>query len=76
MYDCPSFPEANWNNSEIPIIYLPGISKNDLKNIQNAGLDFQPLIEYQYTGTIFTQETARNGQYLAFMQNPLMWFRY
>ena len=62
-------PEANWAATEIPIIYLPGISKSDLKNIQNAGLDFQPLIEYQYTGTVFTQDNGREWTILAFVQN-------
>ncbi len=66
-----TLPEADWAITEIPIIYLPGISKNDLKNIQNAGLDFQPLIEYQYTGTVFTQENGREWTILAFLQNPL-----
>lgn len=66
-----ALPEANWAATETPIIYLPGISKNDLRNIQNAGLDFQPLIEYQYTGTVFTQENGREWTILAFLQNPL-----
>ena len=66
-----ALPEANWGITETPIIYLPGISKNDLKNIHNAGLDFQPLIEYQYTGTVFTQENGREWTIMAFLQNPL-----
>ncbi|SFW90392.1 BREX-1 system phosphatase PglZ type B [Chitinophaga sancti] len=66
-----SLPEADWASSETPIIYLPGISKNDLKNIQNAGLDFQPIMEYQYTGTVFTQENGREWTILAFLQNPI-----
>jgi hypothetical protein len=66
-----TLPEADWSSTETPIIYLPGISKADLKNIQNAGLDFQPLIEYQYTGTVFTQENGREWTILAFLQNPL-----
>jgi hypothetical protein len=66
-----TLPSANWDVDEIPIIYLPGISKNDLRNIQNAGLDFQPLIEYQYTGTIFTQDNGKEWTIMAFLQNPL-----
>jgi hypothetical protein len=62
-------PEAKWDNTETPIIYLPGVAKNDLKNIQNAGLDFQPLIEYQYTGTVFTQENGREWTISAIIQN-------
>jgi hypothetical protein len=63
-------PEAKWEKAETPIIYLPGIAKNDLKNVENAGLDFQPLIEYQYTGTVFTQENGREWTISAIIQNP------
>ena len=66
-----ALPGANWGESETPVIYLPGISKNDLRNVQNAGLDFQPLIEYQYTGTVFTQENGKEWTILAFLQNPI-----
>ena len=62
-------PEANWPADSTPIIYMPGISKNDLKNITAAGLDLQPFMEYQYTGTLFTQVSGREWTVLAFMEN-------
>jgi len=62
-------PEADWSEDVTPIIYLPGISKSDLKNISSAGLDLQPLIEYQYTGTIFSQINGREWSILAFIEN-------
>ena len=49
-------PEANWGIDETPIVYLPGVSKADLRNVENAVFNFQPLLEYQYTGTLFLQE--------------------
>lgn len=64
-------PEANWAANEIPVIYLPGISKNELKNVQLAGLDFQPMIEYQYTGAVFLQENGREWTIMAMLQNPV-----
>ncbi len=64
-----TLPEANWPADATPIIYMPGISKNDLKNITAAGLDLQPLMEYQYTGTIFAQISGREWTVLAFMEN-------
>jgi hypothetical protein len=64
-----SLPEANWEASITPIIYLPGISKNQLRNVQSARLDFQPLLEYQYTGTILTQENGKEWTVQAFLQN-------
>jgi hypothetical protein len=62
-------PHENWPKDAIPIVYLPGISKNDLKNIYSVGLDLQPLIEYQYTGTIFSQTNGREWTVMAFLQN-------
>jgi hypothetical protein len=64
-------PEANWENGSIPIIYLPGIAKSDLRNVEEAGLYFQPLIEYQYTGVLFLQENGREWSILAFVENPV-----
>lgn len=52
-------PEADWDSDAIPIIYLPGVAKNDLRNVENAVFNFQPLLEYQYTGTLFIQENGR-----------------
>jgi hypothetical protein len=66
-----TLPEANWADGVIPIIYLPGVAKSDLRNVGEAGLDFQPLIEYQYTGTLFMQENGREWSILAFLENPI-----
>jgi sulfur relay (sulfurtransferase) DsrC/TusE family protein len=63
-------PEADWEADAIPIIYLPGVSKNDLRNVENAVFNFQPLLEYQYTGTLFIQENGREWSILAFVENP------
>jgi hypothetical protein len=64
-------PEANWKVSDIPIIYLPAISKNDLRRVSEVGMELQPLVEYQYTGTMFTQVNGREWTVLAFMENAL-----
>lgn len=63
--------EANWDAAIIPIIYLPGISKNDFRNVEEAGLNLQPLIEYQYTGVLFLQENGREWSIMAFVENPI-----
>jgi len=67
-----TLPEANWEKDTTPIIYLPGISKNELRNVEGAGLAFQPLLEYQYTGTLFTQENGKEWTILAFIENSKM----
>ena len=62
-------PEADWHTDAIPIIYLPGVAKNDLRNVENAVFNFQPLLEYQYTGTLFIQENGREWSILSFVEN-------
>lgn len=64
-------PEANWDAEAIPIIYLPGVAKSDLRNVENAVFNFQPLLEYQYTGTLFIQENGREWSIMAFVENPI-----
>lgn len=64
-------PEANWDADAIPVIYLPGVAKSDLRNVGNAVFNFQPLLEYQYTGTLFIQENGREWSILAFVENPI-----
>jgi len=63
--------EANWDEEATPVIYLPGVAKNDLRNVEVAGLEFQPLLEYQYTGTLFTQENGKEWTILAFVENSI-----
>jgi hypothetical protein len=64
-------PEAAWDDAAIPIIYLPGVAKSDLRNVENAVFNFQPLLEYQYTGTLFTQENGKEWSIMAFVENPI-----
>jgi len=66
-----ALPEANWDAEAIPIIYLPGVAKSDLRNVENAVFNFQPLLEYQYTGTLFIQENGREWSIVAFVENPI-----
>jgi hypothetical protein len=62
-------PEADWTDNLIPIIYLPGISKSDLRKVESAVFDLQPLLEYQYTGNLFLQENGKEWTVLAFVEN-------
>ena len=64
-----TIPEANWPEDLTPIIYLPGVAKADLRDVEDANIDLQPLLEYQYTGTLFMQDNGREWSILAFVEN-------
>jgi hypothetical protein len=64
-----SLPEANWADTDVPIIYMPGIAKKDFRNISEADLLLQPLMEYQYTGSMWLHENGREWTIAGFLQN-------
>lgn len=66
-----TLPAANWDADSIPIIYLPSMAKSDLRDVEHAVFNFQPLLEYQYTGTLFLQENGKEWSILAFVENPI-----
>jgi hypothetical protein len=45
---------------ETPIVYLPGVSKQDLRAMEEADQLLKPLAELQYRGTLFTQKNGRD----------------
>lgn len=64
-----TLPLAGWDHALTPVIYLPGISKNDLKNLANADPMIAPLMEYQYTGTLWLHRNGKEWTVGAFLQN-------
>lgn len=64
-----TLPDVDWPESEIPIIYLPGISRRDLKNVKAAELELQPILEYQYTGNLWLHENGKEWTVVGFIQN-------
>jgi hypothetical protein len=64
-----TLPEANWAEGTIPVVYLPGMSKTDIRNTAYGDLELQPLAEYQYTGVMWLQENGKEWTVNAFLQN-------
>ena len=51
----------------VPIIYLPGYSRQDLRAIESCPMALQPLAELQYRGAIWSQLNAKDWTALAFL---------
>lgn len=51
-----------------PIIYLPGISRSDIRAIEECPLFLQPLAELQYRGVLWTQKNGHDWTLSAFLQ--------
>lgn len=52
----------------IPIVYLPGYARSDIRAVEDAHHQLKPLAELQYRGVIFSQKSGRDWTLLAFLQ--------
>lgn len=53
--------------SVVPIVYLPGVSKADLRAIESCPRNLQPLAELQYRGTFWSQANGKEWTVNAFL---------
>lgn len=60
-------PEVALPENAIPIIYLPGISRQVLRNAQECPDELKPFVELQYRGVCWTQKNGKDWTVEAFM---------
>lgn len=63
-----TLPEATWSDDTIPILYLPGVSRSDLRPEACRSL-LQPLVELQYRGTYWIQRNSQDWTIFAFLKS-------
>lgn len=56
-------------NDVVPILYLPGVSRQDLRAVDSCPDSLKPLAELQYRGIIWSQVNAKDWTVLAFLQS-------
>ena len=62
-----SLPEVQLNG--IPVVYLPGVSRAELRAIESCPRDLQPLAELQYRGVFWSQSNAKDWTVSAFLSS-------
>jgi hypothetical protein len=62
-----AFPELEWPDGTIPVIYVPGVSRQILRAVEECPAELKPLVELQYRGTVWTQKNGRDWTVLAFL---------
>lgn len=53
----------------VPIIYLPGVSRADIRAIEECPKPLQPLAELQYRGVLWTHKNGRDWTVAGFLQS-------
>lgn len=53
----------------VPVVYLPGVSRTELRAIESCSRDLQPLAELQYRGVFWSQTNAKDWTVSAFLSS-------
>ena len=62
-----SLPEVQLDG--LPVVYLPGVSRAELRAIESCPRDLQPLAELQYRGVFWSQANAKDWTPSAFLSS-------
>jgi hypothetical protein len=62
-----SLPEVSPPSNIVPILYLPKVSRQDLRAGGDCPAELQPLIELQYRGAVWHQRNGRDWTVDAFL---------
>lgn len=54
-------------DDRVPVIYLPGISRSDLRSIEQAAEEVKPLAELQFRGAVLSQLNGKDLTINAFL---------
>ena len=63
------FPNLDWDDA-IPVIYMPGVSRQDLSDAEECPDRLRPLVELQFRGRVWTQKSGRDWTIRAYLVNP------
>jgi hypothetical protein len=62
-----SLPEIELPEDTIPILYMPNVSRQTLRAVEECPDSLKPLVELQYRGTVWTQRNGRDWTVEAFL---------
>lgn len=64
-----TLPDDRLLEGTTPIIYLPGVSRQDLRAIEECPRSLQPLVDLQYSGVLWTHKNGRDWTIAGFLQS-------
>jgi len=53
-------PEVTWASDDVPIIYLPGVSRPTLRATEECPAELRPLAELQYRSVFWSQHNGKD----------------
>lgn len=62
-------PQAVWREGLVPVVYMPGVGKQNIRAIEECPRGLKPLCELQFRGTLWTQLSGKDWTPRAFLQS-------
>jgi len=62
--------ESHLPDERVPIVYLPGVGRQDLRAGEACPRALRPLVELQYRGTLWLQHNGYDWTVTAFLSSP------
>jgi hypothetical protein len=62
-------PKVEIPSGATPVLYLPGVSRQDLRAVESCPDHLKPIAELQYSGVIWSQVNAKDWTILAFIKS-------
>jgi len=61
------FPQLEFPDDAVPVIYMPGVSRQTLRAVEECPDTLKPLVELQYRGTVWAQKNGKDWTVRAFL---------
>ena len=62
-----ALPDVELPEGTTPIVYLPGVSRQELRAVQECSDRLKPLVELQYRGVCWAQKNGKDWTVAAFL---------
>lgn len=59
-------PELSFDG-KLPVIYMPGVSRAQMRNVEDVSTGLKPLVYLQYRGAFFSQVNSKDWTVFAFL---------
>jgi len=63
------FPGLRWPNGTVPVIYMPKVSRQTLRAVEECPDSLKPLVELQFRGAVWAQKNGKDWTIRAFLVN-------
>ncbi|MFB3894552.1 MAG: BREX-1 system phosphatase PglZ type B [Phycisphaerae bacterium] len=63
------FPDLAWPNGTVPVVYMPEVSRQTLRAVEECPDALKPLVELQYRGAVWAQKNGKDWTIRAFLVN-------